>query len=165
VEHARSATADDLADLVDLARHLRAELTPTRGGDLWAAHDVSGEPLEDVLIAAITSPDTLVVVGTIDAVPVGYGVVTVVDLRDGSRLGRVSELFVEPEARGVGVGEAIAGAVVEHCRGAGCRGVDVVALPGHRAAKNFFEEQGFTARAIVMHHTLTGEIVADQTDA
>jgi ribosomal protein S18 acetylase RimI-like enzyme len=165
VEHARSATADDVADLVELARHLRAELTPTRGGDLWAAHDVAGEPLEDVLRAAIASPDTLVVVGAIDDVPVGYGIVRVVDLRDGSRLGRVSELFVEPEARSVGVGEAIAGAVVEHCRGAGCRGVDVVALPGHRAAKNFFEEQGFTARAIVMHHTLADETIADQTDA
>jgi hypothetical protein len=32
--------------------------------------------------------------------------------------------------------------------------VDVIALPGHRATKNFFEEQGFTARAIVMHHGL-----------
>ena len=36
----------------------------------------------------------------------------------------------------------------------GCVGIDAFALPGHRAAKNFFEEQGFTARAIVMHHVL-----------
>jgi ribosomal protein S18 acetylase RimI-like enzyme len=154
VEQARSATAGDVADLVELARHLRAELAPYRGGELWATHDVAGEPIEAALTTAVAMPDTLVVVGAIDDVTVGYGIVTVVELRDGTRLGRVSELFVEPEARGVGVGEAIARAVLDHCRDAGCRGVDVVALPGHRAAKNFFEEQGFTARAIVMHHTL-----------
>ncbi len=33
-------------------------------------------------------------------------------------------------------------------------GVDTLALPGHRAAKNFFEESGFTARALVMHRAL-----------
>jgi ribosomal protein S18 acetylase RimI-like enzyme len=161
VEHARSASADDVADLVELARHLRAELGAHRGGELWATHDVAGEPIEAELTRAMAAPDTLVVVGAIDDVTVGYGIVTVVDLRDGTRLGRVSELFVEPEARSVGVGEAIALAVLNHCREAGCRGVDVVALPGHRAAKNFFEEQGFTARALVMHHALEDPATSD----
>jgi ribosomal protein S18 acetylase RimI-like enzyme len=157
VEHARRATSDDVADLVALARQLRDELAQHRGGVLWGTREVDGEPLADALDAALVDPDTVVLVGTIDDVPVGYGIVTVEDLRDGTRLGRVSELFVDPEARGVGVGEAIAREVLDHCRAAGCRGVDVVALPGHRAAKNFFEEQGFIARAIVMHHVLGGE--------
>jgi phosphinothricin acetyltransferase len=157
VEHARSATADDVAQLVELANRLRAELAAYRGGELWAVHDVAGEPVAAALTGAIASPESLVVAGEIDGVTVGYGVVTVVDLRDGTRLGRVTELFVEPEARGVGVGEAISDALLEHCRAAGCRGVDVVALPGHRAAKNFFEEQGFTARAIVMHRAIDGD--------
>jgi ribosomal protein S18 acetylase RimI-like enzyme len=157
VERARRATSDDVADLVALARQLRVELTGYRGGALWGARDVGGEPLDDAVEASLADPRTVVVVGTIDDVPVGYGIVTVEDLRDGTRLGRITELFVEPEARGVGVGEAIAREVLDHCRAAGCRGVDVVALPGHRATKNFFEEQGFTARAIVMHHQLDGE--------
>jgi hypothetical protein len=42
--------------------------------------------------------------------------------------------------------------LVGFCRAAGCAGVDAFALPGHRAAKNFFESAGFTARALVMHH-------------
>jgi ribosomal protein S18 acetylase RimI-like enzyme len=157
VEHARRATSDDVADVVALARQLRDELAGYRGGALWGAREVDGEPLDDALGASLADPRTVVVVGTIDEVTVGYGIVTVEQLRDGTRLGRVTELFVEPEARGVGVGEAIAREVVDHCRAAGCRGIDVVALPGHRAAKNFFEEQGFTARAIVMHHELDGE--------
>ena len=46
------------------------------------------------------------------------------------------------------------GSMVAFCVREGCVGVDAFALPGHRAAKNFFEESGFTARAIVMHHVL-----------
>ena len=42
--------------------------------------------------------------------------------------------------------------VLAWCRDRQCVGVDAVALPGHRATKNFFEEFGFTARALVMHH-------------
>ena len=34
--------------------------------------------------------------------------------------------------------------------------VDAFALPGHRATKNFFEEEGFTARALIMHRPLRG---------
>ena len=92
------------------------------------------------------------VVGTIDDVVVGFGVVTVEPLTDGGRLGVVSELFVDAEARAVGVGEAMLEPLVAFCTREGCVGVDAFALPGHRAAKNFFEESGFTARAIVMHH-------------
>jgi hypothetical protein len=54
----------------------------------------------------------------------------------------------------VGIGEAIVEVMGERFGAAGCRGIDVIALPGHRAAKNFFEEQGFTARALVMHREL-----------
>ena len=45
---------------------------------------------------------------------------------------------------------AAAGRMVHGSRGASA--VDAFALPGHRAAKNFFETAGFTARALVMHH-------------
>ena len=32
--------------------------------------------------------------------------------------------------------------------------MDATALPGHRAAKNFFEEQGFVARSLTMYRGL-----------
>jgi ribosomal protein S18 acetylase RimI-like enzyme len=154
VESARLATRDDIPRIAVLARELRAELAEYRGGDLWAARDVMGEPLEDNLARLLERDDMALIVGALDDVVVGYGILTIEELRDGSRLGVVGELFVEPEARSVGVGEELAGALVDRSRSAGCRGVDVIALPGHRATKNFFEEQGFTARAIVMHHEL-----------
>ena len=154
METARLATPDDVDRIVDLAREERTELAEYRGGALWATRDVAGEPLVDHITALLTRADARVIVGCIDDVVVGFGAVLVERLRDGTHLGVVTDLYVEPGARSVGVGEAIANALEEHCRAQRCAGIDVVALPGHRAAKNFFEEQGYTARAIVMHRSL-----------
>ena len=67
------------------------------------------------------------------------------------RLGVIEEIYVETEARAVGVGELLVERLVAFCVDAGCVGVDAAALPGHRQAKNFFERAGFTARLLVMH--------------
>ena len=95
-------------------------------------------------------------IGALDRVlvVVGYATVRVEVLRDGARLGVIDDLYVEPGARSVGVGEAMMGLLLEWCRDQGCRGVDALALPGMRATKNFFEESGFSARLIVMHHRM-----------
>ena len=63
----------------------------------------------------------------------------------------VDDLYVEPEARGVGVGEAMMDARPRLGGERGCVGVDALALPGNRATKNFFETFGLVARAIVVH--------------
>jgi len=154
LEAVRAATPDDLPALVALAGALRAELTPMRGGRIWAVREARPGPPDEAYGALLLNPATCVVVGTIDGVVVGFGVATVEPLADGRRLGVVSELFVDEEARAVGVGEGMLESLVTFCRREGCVGVDAFALPGHRAAKNFFEESGFTARAIVMHHVL-----------
>lgn len=156
-EGVRPARGADVPAILELASALRSELTPMRGGAIWAVREARPEPLEAAYKALLDRSDALMVVGTIDDTPVGFGVGEVETLQDGSRLGVVSELFVDPEARAVGVGEAMLGALVDFCTAAGCVGVDAYALPGHRAAKNFFEESGFTARGILMHHRLTGE--------
>jgi GNAT superfamily N-acetyltransferase len=153
-EAVRPATPDDLPAIVGLVEALRAELTPMRGGRIWAVREARPGPPDDVYGAVVADPEACAVVGTIDDVVVGFGVATVETLTDGGKLGVIAELFVEPEARAVGVGEAMLGAMVGFCTDEGCVGVDAFALPGHRDAKNFFEESGFTARAIVMHHVL-----------
>jgi ribosomal protein S18 acetylase RimI-like enzyme len=75
-------------------------------------------------------------------------------LRSGRRLGVITDLFVETEARSVGVGDTMTADLVAFCTAQACSGIDAHALPGHRATKNFFEAHGFTARALVMHHRL-----------
>ena len=125
-----------------------------RGGALWETREARAEPHAEAIGALLERDDASVVVGTIDGAIVGFGTVEIENLRDGSRLGVIGDLYVEPEARAVGVGEAIAQEIIAFCRGARCIGIDAVALPGAREAKNFFERSGFTARALVMHHKL-----------
>jgi ribosomal protein S18 acetylase RimI-like enzyme len=153
-EAVRAATPEDLPAIVALAEALRRELTPMRGGRLWAVREARPGPADVAYGALLVDPEVCAVVGTLDGVVVGFGVATVEALADGGKLGVVTELFVDPEARAVGVGETMLEGLVAFCTREGCVGIDAFALPGHRAAKNFFEESGFTARAIVMHHVL-----------
>lgn len=151
MEGCRPATAGDLDRIAELARVMREELTAMKGGALWAVREARPEPLEMSYRDVLDRDDAHLVVGTLDAAIVGFGTAEIETLRSGAHLGVISDLFVESDARSVGVGEALAGALVAFCTQHGCVGIDALALPGHRAAKNFFEESGFTARAIVMH--------------
>jgi GNAT superfamily N-acetyltransferase len=151
MEASRRAGHDDVARIAELARAMRAELRAMRGGAIWAEREALAEPLNDAYEALLDRDDACLVVGTIDDVTVGFGALVVDMLHDGARLGVVTDLFVDEGARSVGVGEAIVELLVAFCAEAGCIGVDALALPGARAAKNFFEESGFTARALVMH--------------
>ena len=149
VEASRPAVEADLPRLAELIALGEAELRPMRGGEVWAS---ARPPLD--LVAELDDPDRLVQVGTIDDAVVGYARSRRTVLADGRVVGTIEDLFVEPGAREVGLGEAMMDAVLEWCRAKGCSGVDAIALPGHRATKNFFEESGFTARLLVMHRSL-----------
>ena len=151
MEACRPATEDDLPRLADLARLAIAELTPMKGGDVWADREARDEPLDENLKRALVDPDTRVLCGTIDGAVIGYAVVRIEPLRDGGRLGVLDDIFVEPGAREVGVGEALVNDVIAWCREADCIGIDSFALPGNRQTKNFFETFGFTARMLVVH--------------
>ena len=151
MEDARVADDAELARVAELARELREELRAERGGALWATREARPEPLDDAVRELSKRDDALVVVGTTEDVVVGYGIARWESLRDGTRLGVIDEIYVEPEARGVGVGEMVVERLVTFCMDAECLGVDATALPGHRQAKNFFERAGFSARSLVMH--------------
>ncbi|MGQ0824725.1 MAG: GNAT family N-acetyltransferase [Actinomycetota bacterium] len=154
VEQARLATIADIGRLVELGSALRDELRVMRGGPLWEMREARLHATPDAFQTFLARGDAAIVVGTIDDVVVGYGTIEVEELGDGTRLGIVGDLYVEPEARAIGVGECIADLLVARAHEAGCRGVDAFALPGHRSAKNFFERSGFTARALVMYKRL-----------
>ena len=155
MEAARPAAPNDLPALAELSERALAELAPLRGGAVFVAREGRAQPVADTLAADLADPAVTVLVGTIDDHPVGYAVGRTETLRDGSTLGVISDLYVEDGARSVGVGEALMGELLAFFREAGCAGVDATALPGNRATKNFFEESGFTARMLVMHHRLS----------
>lgn len=154
---ARPASSDDLPDLADLAALAIEELTPIRGGSVWRRQAARLAPTADSLAGDLAGARTRVIAGTIDGTVVGYGVVRTEELAGGGTLGVVSDLYTLPDARGVGVGEAVMNALIEWCREQGCFGVDSVALPGDRHTKNFFESFGLVARAIVVHRSLEAQ--------
>jgi GNAT superfamily N-acetyltransferase len=156
MEAARVAGDADIPRLVELARELRGELRAMRGGALWELRESRVQPIVELFEKLLAREDAVVLVGTIDDVVVGYATMEFERLGDGRRLAVVGDLFVEPDARAVGVGEALANDLVTRAAAAGCLGVDAFALPGHRQAKNFFERAGFTARALLMHKPLDG---------
>jgi GNAT superfamily N-acetyltransferase len=164
-EAARPAVLEEVDQLAELVAQGQTELTGRRGGPLWAQRDAA-HPLDAAALAAlVTDPDALVLVGTFDGVVVGYAIVQPESLRDGTTLAVIDGLYVEPAARGVGVGEALMDAVVSWSESKGCRGIDGFALPGDRETKNFFERFGLTARAILVHRSLLPVEEASGADA
>ena len=154
VEAARLASSDDLPRLAELARAAIAELRATKGGELWARREARAEPVEQSLAADLADDGTLVLAGTIDDTIVGYAVAATEELSDGSLLARVTDLYAEPEAREVGIGEVLLDAIVKWATERHCVGIDSLVLPGNRETKNFFESFGLVARAIVVHRPL-----------
>jgi GNAT superfamily N-acetyltransferase len=153
-EAARAATGADLPALVAMVAAASVEKHQQKGGPLWFRRERrQGDPAT-TLKAALASPDHEVVAGTLDDVVVGYGLVRVEHLDDGSLLGVVDDIYVDPGARAVGIGEALMNHMLDWCRERGCFGVDSLALPGDRHTKNFFESFGLVARAIIVHRPL-----------
>jgi GNAT superfamily N-acetyltransferase len=153
-ERARRAAASDLARIVELAAEGIEELSHTKGGEVWARREARPRPAERSIAAALAAHDQEVVVGTLDHTVMGYGIARLERLRDQGILGVVEDIYVEPGARGIGIGEAMMDHLLAWCRERGCFGVDSLALPGNRATKNFFERFGLVARAIVVHKPL-----------
>jgi GNAT superfamily N-acetyltransferase len=153
---ATRATAGDLDDLLRLYRLLEEELVELK--PVWSFTEALPAPPERALQALLEDPATMVLMGRIDGVPVGFLVGTVSSLlpqSGGAGLASVRYLFTEPPAREVGVGEALLAAFVDSQRAAGITHFDAHVAPGHRLAKNFFEANGFKARHIVMHRAET----------
>jgi GNAT superfamily N-acetyltransferase len=155
VEGCRPAGETDLDRLEELAATGRSELTAGKGGAVWARREARPDPLRESLAAALADRDQHVLVGTVEDVVLGYGLVRVERLLDGGLLGVVEDLYVEPGGREVGIGEAVMDGLLDWCRDRGCFGVDSLALPGDRHTKNFFESFGLVARAIIVHKPLT----------
>ncbi|HEX6567872.1 MAG TPA: GNAT family N-acetyltransferase [Acidimicrobiales bacterium] len=153
-ESARPATDDDLPVLAALVAAAGDEKRGQKGGPLWFRRERrQGEPQAE-LRAAMGSADRAVAAGTLDGAVVGYGLVRTERLGDGGVLGVIDDIYVDPGARAVGVGEALMNHMLDWCRGRGCFGVDSLALPGDRHTKNFFESFGLVARAIIVHRPL-----------
>ena len=150
---ARPASPADLPALDDLVATAAAELRAARRGDLFLERNARVAPIADQL----DDEQARVMVGTIDDAPVGYAVARLEPDAGERLLCVVSDLYVLPDGRGVGVGEAMMDDLIAWAETHRCIGIDAMVLPGDRETKNFFEMFGLTARAIVVHRDLGGE--------
>ena len=150
---ARAATLEDLEALDHLYRALEEEMVAIH--PMWPLADGLPEPVDEALNKAIADPDAIVTMGLIDGVTVGFLLARVEDLlpqAEGRQIGSIQLVFVDREAREVGVGEEMLALTLAELRGRGLDRFDAHVLPGHRLVKNFFEAGGFAARSIIMHH-------------
>jgi GNAT superfamily N-acetyltransferase len=151
MESARLARIEDGERVGALRRDAYQSLIGARGARLMLAdriaHDVAWP-------SWIGDSRRLAVVGTLDHHVVGYGLAHLAPADQGDSLAVVDEVWVQVEARGVGVGEAVMDAIIEWCLQAGCTGIDGEALPGDRVMKGFFERYGMSARLLIMHRPI-----------
>ncbi len=149
----RTATAADGPRLCGLIDDLIASVAGQRGGtqlmaDLLPPGTDRAGPEE--ITRMLGDERGRVVVGSLDQVIVGFATCRVDDRRH-PPVGRLGACYVEPDARGVGVGRLLLDATVAWLEEQGCQEVDGLALPGDREAKNFYESAGFKARLLTMH--------------
>lgn len=150
----RNATTDDCDLLADAHRLGHAAVADARGGALDTLLRGRAEPIEDTFAADIGKDERTVLIATADEHPAGYLVAVYEPLRSGEAILRVLDLWVHPQARGIGLGYALMNNAVDVAMARGCTGIDARALPGDRATKNFFESFGLVARTIEVHKAL-----------
>jgi GNAT superfamily N-acetyltransferase len=139
----RPATLEDAEQLRELEHEARAALVGQRGGDRWLdEHPLIGDRWPRV------SSD--VYVGTIDEVVIGY---IVADLGDDGIV-RIDQVWVTPEARELGFGDALLAVAIDVARESGAVAVEGQALPGDRHTKNLYERAGIVARLITTFRRL-----------
>ena len=98
-ESARPASSGDLDVLIGLAAAARRELPERKGGDVAVRLDPQRNDPGARIATALDDEATVLFVGTIDGTVVGYGLMTLGTVSDGSAQANVEEIFVDPAAR------------------------------------------------------------------
>ncbi len=154
---ARSATATDVSLLADLVEEGITAALEQRGSALWLLEEGPWSSPAPALASQVDDPTRLVAAGCVDDVPVGVLLADRRPLPDGRAMARIRFVFVHPQARGIGVGEALVDAATAWALDHECAGIDGVAFPGDRETKNLYERAGLTARAIIVHRSFGRE--------
>ncbi len=136
----RPAHTHDAAALAELERAARHALVDHRGGpQLLAEHPPVGD-----WAALCARPDRQVLVGTIDDVVVAY-----LELAIGTTA-IVEQVYVDPEARELGLGDDMLAMAIAAARQRGCVALEGTALPGDRLTKNLYERAAITTRKLTV---------------
>lgn len=145
----RPAVGDDVAQLIELEAAARASLIDARGGRRWLdEHRLVGSDWPARLAQGGVFVAELNLAG-LNPVVVGF---LVIDLAH--PVASIEQVYIEPEARELGFGDALLAAALDAARAAGARVFEGEALPGDRDTKNLYERAGITARLITLSTNL-----------
>jgi ribosomal protein S18 acetylase RimI-like enzyme len=144
----RGASEADVIAIVDLAKEARTEIAQFRGHEhLLEASTVT----EQQWATTITSSNNIVLVASSSMSIIGYAMG---DIDAKGTICTVSHVFVDPQARQLGIGTRLVGEIARAAKDKGCRTLDAVALPGDRKMKNLYERIGMPARLLIASKTL-----------
>ena len=146
-ELVRRAEATDAAQLAELEAAARHHLIDQRGGAALLAEQ---PPVGDWSVA-IEDHSRWIGVAELDGFVVGY-----LELGVTGDIAFVRQVYVQPEARELGFGDALLDAAREEALRHGCSALEGFALPGDRETKNLYERAGITARKIIVSTRLSG---------
>lgn len=150
---AHLARPEDLAVVVQLVAEGRKRIVDSKGAAEWLERDAPEGPIDQRYAELISGPGSAVVIGTIDAVPLGILALREVRAAAGPA-GDIAEIYVEPRARGVGVAEAMMDLAIGWTEASGMTGLGGRSLPGDRETKGLFERYGLVARSIEVYRSL-----------
>ena len=144
--YVRQAVADDAAELRGLERLARRGVAFTRGGGRWLDEhaevaDGVGRRDRDSDRARRGDPRRRA------SRPSRSAISSPTSSRGSARSFVVDQVFVHPDARQLGFGDALLAEAIRVGRGRGASMVEAETLPGDRDLKNLYERAGVTARA------------------
>ncbi len=144
----RSASENDVIAIVELATEAQTEIAQFRGHEqlleVWTLTDQQWA-------TAVTSDKNIVLVALSSMSIVGYAKG---DIDVKGTICTVSHVFVDPQARQLGIGAGLIGEIARVARAKGCQTLDAVALPGDRKMKNLYERIGMPARLLIASKNL-----------
>ncbi len=145
---ARLASTADLVVLQALRGLAIAETAGTRGGDAAIA-EARGREIDTAFVNARNADGATAkaqcLVGVVGDAVAGYALVAT-EAGPYGKLAMLHELYVHPDMREIGVGDAILGFARAWATARGCVEIESQVLPGNRSAKNFFERAGMVTR-------------------
>ena len=140
-EVVRRAEITDAAQLTELEAAARHHLIDQRGGAALLAE----QPAIGDWTSAIDDNARWIGVAELDGFVVGY-----LELAVTGDIAIVGQVYVQPEARELGFGDALLEAARLEALRHGCSALEGFALPGDRETKNLYERAGITARKIIV---------------
>ncbi len=144
----RSASENDVIAIVELATEAQTEIAQFRGHEqlleVWTLTDQQWA-------TAVTSDKSVVLVAVNSMSIVGYAKG---DINVKGTICTVGHVFVDPQARQLGIGAGLVGEIARIAKVKGCQTLDAVALPGDRKMKNLYERIGMPARLLIASKNL-----------